>query len=174
MVISTEAPGDTEAKRTLFHRGWAAGILVVLCAVIAFTLRFEMLSIDGRTVVGTPTHTRFWEVYVKPKNSPGHWVPHYAVRAYVPWRNGRLAVEDECSSVAYHCAEIGDCDVPFVVSAHAPGYAQIGRAPVLTDGEIAFGSIAMLVTGLAYVISTLATRPWYLKRRVTETAGGRL
>ncbi len=175
MVVSTEPPGDTEASRTRFHFGWAAGLLTALMASVALMLSFDAIVVDGRTVIATPTHTRFWETWVQPKNGRGYWSPHWAVRASAPWGEGRtISVEDDCSERVWSCASAGECDVPFVVAEHAPGYQLIGTAPSVNSGLLVLCMIGASILGLGYWASAMQTRPWYQKRKVVEGGGGRL
>jgi hypothetical protein len=174
MVISTERPGDTEAERMRFHRGWAIALAIVFWIVNGLVIpTYQILAIDGQVVRAKLTHTRVWKVWHKPKNSSGYWVQHYDVRARRA--SGGEPLEDECSAMLHLCASAGRCtEAPFVVASHAPSIHQVGSGPTITEGQMAMIIITLVLLLIIYPASTVATRPWYQRSKMTDYGSGRL
>jgi hypothetical protein len=177
MVISTERPGDTEARRAAFHRVWTivSAILITLFSGLGFGSA-HLLFVDGVVVDAKPTYTRHWQEWVKPKNGSGRWVQHYAVRAeHHAKRGAALPLEDRCTRALHDCVATGRCaTVPFVISTVLPSIHQIGRDPTVSPVWIAIATVALVVSWLLYWGTTVSTRPWYARRKVHDTGSGRL
>lgn len=176
MVISAEAPGDTSLARMRFHRNWAIALVVLFTFAVSVIMpTFEVLSLTGHTEWATPTAVRNWRVWVKPKNSPGYWAYHYAVRGTVARDSTTLTVDDETGPSVHRAVEEGSCAmVPFVVSTVAPSVHQFGTAPYLTVGRAIFLGFLCLILVIAYPASVVSSRPWYMKKKVVDSGGGRL
>jgi hypothetical protein len=176
MVISTEQPGDTEAKRARFHGIWAS-LLVPLFALSLLALSgFDLLALAGRTVIATPSATLQWQEWVKPKNGTGHWEPRYAVRAIAEVEGVSYVFEDTSSSFAYQCAREGTCELPFrftPIPSASNVTARIGSGPTLAAAELMVAMPVGMVV-FVYLMTTLATRPWYMRRRIVDYGSGRL
>ena len=177
MVISTERPGETEEKRARFHARWAAAI-AVLFAVLAGVLMpsYEVLAFDGKTVMAEVTGSRTWQEWVKPKNKPSRLVTYHGVRARVPSGDGLFTtLEDDCDEALYTCVTQRLCaHVPFVVSIHLPSVHQLGARPALHVLRCIGIILLTLILAFAYAVSTLASRPWYTKKKLNEHGNGKL
>ncbi len=177
LMVSTELPGDTFAKRALFHLKWLVA-LVVVGGTLAMTVfpKVELLAVDGVSVMARPTQTRQWMVWVKPKNRRGYWSPRYAVRAEYTFRDGQtVSLEDDCGYGLHACVTAGQCArVPFVVSANMPSVHMLGSHASLTVGRAMILGLALVILGISYPASAASTRPWYLRKRVNDHGRGRL
>jgi hypothetical protein len=171
VVISTEQPGDTEAKRAAFHRRWAVGLGIVSAFVSGLVApRYTLLALDGKAVMAEVTGIQTWQQWVMPKNRPARLVTHHAVQAKLPRPDGTvLTLEDDCAE-----ALLGHPYAPFVVAEHFPSVQQVGARPTLSLGRGLMLIITMLTVGFAYPASTLSSRPWYMKKKVNDTGEGSL
>ncbi len=176
MVIADEPGGDTDRRRARFQAIAAAGLAAAIACAWLVASPYANLVVGGVRVMARPTEVGTWRTWAKPKNRPGYWVTHYAVRAEGALPIGLLvALDDECNGLIYDCAKAGTCpQVPFVVAARNPELHQIGYGPTLSAGQIAVLILLGLGVGLAYPLTALATRPWYLRRKVNDSGPGRL
>ena len=176
MVVSAEPPGETATRRARFHAVWALVLTASLAILGGVAAReYLVLVADGDTLQATPTATRRWEEYVKPKNHSGYWVSHYGVRARASVGGETVTVEDECGGAVYQCVKNGDCPrLPFVVSAHLPGVHQIGLEANLPEGTLVLLILSTLMLLVLYPASSMGTRSWYAKLRVRDSGSGSL
>lgn len=177
LLVSSEPPGDTEAKLTRFH-AWAAALLAgtFLSLSLIVAPAFQVLSLDGQVLAARPLETRAWQVWVKPKNSAGYWVWKYALRAEARAPSGEvIALEDRCGQEVHDCTSRGGCRaVPFLVSRLAPSFHQIGTEPKLDGARPWILVLFGLVLGLMYPFATAEKRPWYARRGLVEMGNGSL
>jgi hypothetical protein len=176
MVIADEPVGDTDRHRMRFHALAAAVLAASFVTTVALAMPYSALILDGTHVLATPTEVGTWKTYYKPKNGAGRWITHYALRAEATLPSGApVTLEDECGYSVYDCAEYGRCaDVPFVVSAHRPDLQQIGDGPTIPAVAIALIVMLGICVGGGYPLAALATRPWYMRRKVNDGGKGRL
>jgi hypothetical protein len=176
MVVSTERPGDTSDGRADAYRAWlvfTAVVALVLPVVVFPTV--ALLGLTGQTVRATPVATRHWQVYHKPKNSPGYYVQHYAVRAERPAHGGRQVLTDECNENLWGCVQGAQCpQVRYTVSTLSDDVVQVGDGPQLTDGRAVTLGLASFVMLLLYPLTVMASRPWYHKRKIVDSGSGQL
>jgi hypothetical protein len=175
MVISTEVPGKTAAKRMRVHRAWL--IASVALFVVAFTVvtpTYQLLSYSHRVVWAHPHAVREWREWVKPKNGSGYWVYNYQVRGtYRDDRGVTRVVEADVREDAYTCTTEGRCArLPFVVSPLKPDVYQFGLVPTLHLGSFAALMVLCILSVAVWPVSVLASRPWYARRRVIDPAEG--
>jgi hypothetical protein len=176
MVVSTERPGATSAKRASFYRAWLLGIVAVALALPTIVFpTVTVLGLTGQTVRAEPRATRHWQVYHKPKNSPGYYVQHYGLRSARVVDGHTQVLTDECSEALWSCVQAGSCaDVPYTVSALSDDVVQLGVGAQLTTGRgVLLGLVAAALL-LAFPLSVFNTRPWYLRSKVVDTASGPL
>jgi hypothetical protein len=173
MVIAHEPAGEAEAKRARFHAWGAAGLTLVLGGLGLVSSGWLRLVATGREATLAVTSTGTWQTWSKPKNRPGYWVAHYAVRgqATLPGEYAAVTLEDECSAELHACIRAGQCaSVPFVV---AGPYAEVGEPGLSTD-QIAGLVMITLLAGFIYPIWAWTTRPWYVRKKLAEGGSGRL
>lgn len=176
MVISNERPGETSLGRMRFHRNWAVAVAGLFAFAVAVIMpAYELLWLTGDAVWAAPTAVRNWREWHKPKNSSGYWIYRYSVRGVYDDHGAQRTVEDNCGEAYFRCVSSGQCTrVPFTVSSIAPSWSQIGDGPQLTVGRAVLLGIMSVILLFAYPLSALGTRPWYLKKRVVDSGGGRL
>ncbi|MEI8254991.1 MAG: hypothetical protein WCJ30_04900, partial [Deltaproteobacteria bacterium] len=54
------------------------------------------------------------------------------------------------------------------------GSLEIGRYPTAHGGLLAGAIITALIAIATYLGTTFSTRPWYMRKRVVHTGGGRI
>jgi catechol 2,3-dioxygenase-like lactoylglutathione lyase family enzyme len=176
MVISTEVPGDTSARRMRHHRGWLVGVALLFAFISAVVVpTYQILSLSYSEVWARPVALRDWRVWRKPKNSRGYWAYYYSVRASYQDHATTRTVEDDVGHATHECAQAGNCArLPFVVSSLSPEVHQFGVAPSFTSGRVAV--LVMLAIGMliGWPLAVIGTRPWYLRRKVVDRQSGRL
>lgn len=176
MVISTEVPGDTSARRMRHHRGWLVGVALLFAFISAVVVpTYQILSLSYSEVWARPVALRDWRVWRKPKNSRGYWAYYYSVRASYQDHATTRTVEDDVGYATHECAKGGNCArLPFVVSSLSPEVHQFGVAPSFTSGRVAV--LVMLAIGMliGWPLAVIGTRPWYLRRKVVDRQSGRL
>ncbi len=177
MVIAHEPAGDTEKKRARFHTRAAAALVLGLGLVVGLGWDYVRLVSTGQTVTVTPTHVATWQTWVKPKNQPGYWVTHHAVRGQtkLPGEPTAITLDDACSAELYDCVRAGACTgVPFVV-AGGSGASVTGVGEAGLERDRVVGMVLLtLIAGLCYPIWAWSTRPWYVRKRLVESGSGRL
>jgi hypothetical protein len=169
MLISTEPLDARFAKRARLHQGLAIAAFFAL----AFThgimfVRHHQLTVFGSTIDAEITDSRSWRVWHKPRRSSGYWVYHYEITAHDP-RLGKLI--DEVSSHFYADVQRGNVTrAPFVV---AGSTYQVGAA---SESGTRIGLFTVFALGFALVCGIIlgSTLPWYERKRIVETASGRL
>jgi hypothetical protein len=113
--------------------------------------------------------SRTWRVWHKPKNSSGYWVHHFEVTA----RDGDgETLVDECSRGYYESIKSGQATLaPFL---KIGPFQQLGRAATQSSSKLVwFGILAFAYFIIcAAVVSSL--RPWWLRKKIIDSAGGRL
>ncbi len=176
MVISNERPGAPELARMRFHRGWAIAVAILFAFVASVVMpAYELLSLSNELAWATPTDVRNWREWHKPKNSSGYWVYRWSVRGAWDDHGTARTLEDDCGQPYFNYVTEATCArVPFTVSTIAPSWHQIGTGPQLTVGRCIILGILCLIIVIAYPASTLASRPWYEKKRVVDSGNGRL
>lgn len=172
MTISTELPGNTEASRSRFHRGWAIAIAIVYSVMFLFvTLPYQVLLIEGETSMAKVVSTERWFVWVKPKNQKGYWSPRYNVSARV----GSEIITDECSQFLLECAERGECaEVPITRASTIWSVAMLGRGAAIDTWQLVLLIISTGILIIAYPASVVSSRPWYMVAKVNDYGSGRL
>ena len=176
MVVSTERPGETSAKRAEFYRAWLVGLAVLVLAlpVVVFPT-VTLLALTGETVSAVPVATRHWQVYRKPKNQPGYYVQHYGLRSARTVGGRAQVLTDECSWAAWTCVRSGACPaVRYTVSALSDGVVQIGLDGQLSDGRAALLGVVAFCLLLGFPIGVFSSRPWYLRRKIVDGGTGQL
>jgi hypothetical protein len=176
MLISTEVPGDTSAKRMRHHRGWLIGVALLFAFVsVVVVPTYQILSLSYAEVWARPVALRDWRVWRKPKNSPGYWAYYYSVRAEYRDRAVTRTVEDDVGYATHECAKGAACPrLPFVVSTLSPEVHQFGVAPSFTSGRVVALVMLALTALIAWPLAVIGTRPWYLRRKVVDRQSGRL
>lgn len=170
MVISTEKLGETARGRAKVHRNMGIALASwLLIAIFAVFPQYIALSLTGEVQQATVAQTRTWRTWVKPKNQPGYWQYHYALRATVEG----ATVEDEVSRTVYDAVMGGQLPrVPFVVSSISNDYHQFGNEAHTNEGRLVLSMLAMIIFAIVYPISSFSSRPWYHKKKVSQTGGG--
>jgi len=136
---------------------------------------YLVLSATGQTEWATPTATDYWRTWHKPKNSSGYWVYHHAVQGTVARGAETLTVSDETGDGPSRCVESRQCArVPFIVSTVDPAWHQFGLDPHLTTGRVALLVILCFILLIAYPVSAVGSRPWYLRAKVNDGGSGML
>lgn len=176
MVVSTERPGETSTKRADFYRSWIVGIAVLALALpIVVFPTVTLLALTGETVSAVPAATRHWQVYSKPKNQPGYFVQHYALRSTRAVGGRTQVLTDECSFAAWSCVLSGGCPtVSYTVSALSDDVVQIGLGGQLSNLRAALLAAVALCLLLAFPIAAFNSRPWYLRRNIVDGGTGQL
>lgn len=177
MVISKEPPGETAEGRARFHGKWAIAFAICFAVLAGAVLpTYELLAFDGKVVMAEVTGQRTWQEWVKPKNQPSRLVRHDSVRARIPARDGAFTtVDDDCNAAIYACVERRECThLPFVVASHAPSVHQLGTRPTLGTGRFILLFVLAVLLGSFYPLMTIASRPWYLEKKLHESGSGPL
>ncbi len=176
MVVSTERPGDVSDGRAGVYRAWLVGALA-LAVVLAATVfpSVALLELTGEAALATPVATRHWQVYRKPKNRPGYYAQHYGLRSERVVDGRRQVLTDECSEALWGCVRSGQCpQVRYTVSSLSDDVVQVGDGAQLTDGRAGLLALVSFALLLLFPLSATASRPWYLTRKLTDSASGRL
>ncbi|MFO0626271.1 MAG: hypothetical protein U0325_11710 [Polyangiales bacterium] len=168
MVVSTEPPGAYHAARAAEHRGWIKATLYIL-ALLHGTLLIDVTAqiLSGHGVEARIDRTATWDVWVKPKNSPGRWVRHCAVWAAA---DGEASQEYEVACGFHACAERGQCRTLPTVRAllTADRARDPGRGPTMHSAQLGFGALVTWASLLVYWISVRSSRPWYAGGKVND------
>jgi hypothetical protein len=169
MLISTEPLDARFAKRARLHQGLAIAAFFALAVThgVLF-LRHHMLVAFGSTIDAEISDSRSWRVWHKPRRSSGYWVYHYEITANDA-RLGKLV--DEVSSGFYMDVQRGSATrAPFVIAGTS---YQVGAA---SESGTRLGLFTTFALGFALVCCIIAasTLPWYEKKRIVESSGGRL
>ena len=173
MIVSTEAPGAYFKERAEHHRAWQKGLwITMLIAQVVVFGGYTLQALSGRPERLPIERYRSWSVWVKPKNSPGRWVEHYAVDARR--KDEKKAEEFEVSGAFHRCVEQRECQTLPVTSAWLTGgvLRQVGRGPSLHIMQAIFPGLVGWVVFIVYAIATRVSRPWYAGGKINDAVLG--
>jgi hypothetical protein len=165
MLISTEPLAERHKRAASDHSLFAVvTVLVMLVVHGGMFLRFNALSLLGKSAELTITGSDSYRVWVKPKNHHGHWETHYTIVA------GNLS--DECSLELYNAVEARRvATAPFLV---AEPFYQLGLRPTEEYGKLLLIVLIVLGYTAAALAWILSRRPWWDRARINDRGDGRL
>lgn len=171
MLISTEPLADRHARAGQSYLFLALVTLVVLAITHgAYLSDYYALQLRGHRVEARITGTRTFDVWEKPKGSPGHNVSHYVIQARDPQTGAELEAE---SSQSFYLAAQSQkvTTVPFMV---AGSIHQLGAAPTESEASLLFLGVLSIGYAIFCAVALAHQRPWWARKRVIDTGSGRL
>lgn len=171
MIVSTEAPGAFHTERAGHHRAWRRGMLWALAvAQLGVLGDYTLIGLSGRGDDLAIERVQSWDVWVKPKNQSGRWVPHCGV---VGVDRGAVRHAHEVSCGFQRCAAAGRCQTVPTRRAALTGDAlrDVGRGATAHVAQVVVAGLLGWVTLIAYFLSTRGSRPWYAGGKVVDYGG---
>jgi hypothetical protein len=171
LLISSQAVDSEHRSLARLHLAFAALIAGALAVCQGYVFRpYHALRSRGEVTQAMVVEHRRWVTYEKHAT-----VQHYGFRLEFDCPTGRAMVDEETSAEAFFATADGE-DVPITFLLEDPTVSQIGRPNELGVSHARLvapvvGSLALLAL---YVFALAKRRPWWRKRKVTETEKGAL